>query len=96
VNEVITIATKAMNDADSLYNQFLYHEAESEYIVALDGFIHLLKITKDDEAFQSFLKVKMSYLLDRAEKSKRFITSQMSDKKVAGFYNHNDQPDTIT
>ena len=37
----------------------------------------------------------MTYLLDRGEKCKRYITSQMSDKKVAGFYNNNDHPDTM-
>ena len=75
VNEVITIATKAMQDADNHYNQFLYMNAEAEYIVSLDGFIHLLKITKDDANFQNFLKGKMNYLLDRAEKCKKFCAT---------------------
>ena len=85
-----------MADADACYNQFMYLEAEAEYIVSLDGFIHLLKITKDDANFQAFLKTKMTYLLDRAEKCKKFIKTQLTDKKAAGFYNHNDKPDSVT
>ena len=95
VGEVIQISTKAMTDADASYNQFMYLEAEAEYIVSLDGFIHLMKITKDDANFQSFLTLKMTYLLDRAEKCKKFIKTTLTDKKAAGFYNVNDQPDTI-
>ena len=57
--------------------------------------MHLMKITRDDANFQSYVTQKMTYLLDRGEKCKRYITSQMSDKKVAGFYNNNDHPDTM-
>jgi len=77
VNEVITVSTKAMQEADVQYNQFMYLNAEAEYIVSLDGFIHLLKITKDDANFQTFLKSKMNYLLDRAERCKKFIMTQL-------------------
>lgn len=38
----------------------------------------------------------MMYLFDRAERCKKFIQTQLMDKKAAGFYSHNDQPDTIT
>ena len=80
VNKVITISTKAMTDADNHYNQFMYMNAQSEYLVSLDGFIHLLQITKDDANFQNFLKAKMNYLLDRAERCKKFCDTQMKDK----------------
>ena len=74
----------------------MYLEAEAEYLVSLDGFLHLLKITKDDANFQAFLKQKMTYLLDRAEKSKKFIKTQLTDKKAAGYFTQNDNPDNIT
>ena len=56
VGEMLEISTKAMTDADTSYNQFLFAEAHSEYLVALDGFMHLMKITKDDANFQAYLK----------------------------------------
>jgi len=48
---VITISTKAMTDADQFYNQFMYPNANAEYIVSIDGFLHLLKTTADDPNF---------------------------------------------
>ena len=51
VNELLTVATKAMTDADEQYNQFQHKQAHSEYLVALDGFMHLMKVTKDDANF---------------------------------------------
>ena len=45
VNSVMTIATKAMTDADNNFNNFLYPQAHSEYIVSIDGFMHLMKLT---------------------------------------------------
>ena len=65
VNDMITVATQAMTDGDAQYNQFIYNQAHSEYLVALDGFMHLMKITKDDSNFQAYLRQKMTYLLDR-------------------------------
>ena len=55
VNNVITIATKAMTDADTHFAQFEYLQAESEYISSLDGFMHLMKITRDDANFQNYV-----------------------------------------
>ena len=52
VNEMLSVSTMAMTDADKLYNQFMYLEAQAEYLVSLDGYNHLLKITKDDANFQ--------------------------------------------
>lgn len=51
VNEMLSVSTMAMTDADKLYNQFMYLEAQAEYLVSLDGYNHLLKITKDDANF---------------------------------------------
>lgn len=73
VNSVMQIATKAMTDADNAFNNFLYPQAHSEYIVSLDGFMHLMKLTKDDANFQNYCKTKLNYLLDRGEKCKRYI-----------------------
>ena len=65
VQEVINSSTKAMQEADQRYNQFLYQEAQAEYIVSLDGFMHLMKLTQDDPNFQNYCKQKMNYLLDK-------------------------------
>ena len=51
VNDLITICTKAMTDADHLFAQFLYPQAQAEYMVSCDGFMHLMKITRDDANF---------------------------------------------
>ena len=76
-----------MTDADNAFNNFLYPQAHSEYLVSLEGFMHLMKLTKDDENFQNYCKTKLNYLFDRGEKCKNYIKGQMTDKKVAGFYN---------
>ena len=51
VNEIVNIAAKAVSDGDKNWQQFTYKEAHVEYIVALDGFMHLMKLTKDDANF---------------------------------------------
>lgn len=84
-----------MTDADQLYTEFSYAQAHVEYLVSLDGFLHLLKICQDDQNFSTYLKQKMNYLLDRGEKCKRNVNTQMNDKKVAGFYTMNDRPDSL-
>ena len=37
VNEVLGVSTKAMTDADTAFGQFLYPQAEAEYIVNVHG-----------------------------------------------------------
>ena len=54
-----------------------------------------MKITRDDANFQNYIKDRMNYLFDRGEKCKKFITTQMNSKKVAGFIDKNDNPDTM-
>jgi hypothetical protein len=78
VTELLEISTKAMTDADAEYSQFSFAEAHSEYLVSLDGFLHLMKITKDDANFQTYIRSKMNYLLDRGEKCKTTIKTQMN------------------
>ena len=51
VNSIMGIATKAMTDADNNFNNFLYPQAQAEYLISLDGFMHLMKLTKDDANF---------------------------------------------
>ena len=96
VSSVIAVGTKAMTDGDNLFNSFQYMQAQAEYLLAIDGFMHLMKITKDDTNFQTWVKAKIEYLFGRGEKCKGYIKGQLSDKKVAGFYNGNDRPDTMT
>jgi len=45
-----------MGDADNFFSSFQYLNAEAEYLVSLDGFLHLMKITRDDANFQVYLK----------------------------------------
>ena len=73
VNKVMTISSKAMTDGDNLYNMLNYALAKAEYVVALDGFMHLMKLTADDANFQTYLKQKINYLLERAEKTNNYI-----------------------
>ena len=65
VQQLLDVGTKAMKDADDKYNQYTYKEAHAEYIVSLDCFMHLMKLTKDDPNFQAYVKAKLNYLLDR-------------------------------
>ena len=56
VNQVMTISTKAMTDGDNLFNMHNYALAKKEFVVALDGFLHLMKLTTDDANFQNYCK----------------------------------------
>ena len=56
VNGVLTIATKAMTDGDTFFNLMQYPSAKKEYVIAIDGFMHLMKVTADDANFQTYLK----------------------------------------
>jgi len=59
------VATKAVAQADFNWGQFLFAQAHAEYLVSLEGYMGLLKITQDDPAFQQYLKGQMNYLLDK-------------------------------
>ena len=72
ITEVVNVSTKAMQEADEKYRQFLYKEAHAEYIVSLDGFMYLMKQTQDDANFQAFCKTKLTYLLDKVSSSSIF------------------------
>ncbi len=50
-----------------------------------------MRITSDDVGFQDYLKQQLSYLMDRAQKCKDYVNSQLTSKKVAGFYSNNNQ-----
>ena len=62
-----------MTDGDNYFASFQYMNSEAEYLVALDGFLHLIKITRDDANFQTFCKDKMNYLFDRVSRPLRSI-----------------------
>ena len=51
VNKVMTVSTKAMTDGDNLYNMRNYALAKAEYVIALDGYMHLVMLTSDDASF---------------------------------------------
>jgi hypothetical protein len=65
VTQVLDVATKAVAQADFNWGQFLFAQAHAEYLVSLEGYMGLLKITLDDPAFQQYLKGQMNYLLDK-------------------------------
>ena len=56
VQNLVNVATTAMTDADKLYANYDYKQAQAEYVVASDGYLHLMKITRDDANFQKYLK----------------------------------------
>jgi len=45
------ISYKAILAADKYYNQLLYPQAHVNYLISLEGYMSLLKITKDDANF---------------------------------------------
>jgi hypothetical protein len=62
IKQVMDISMTAIKQADTNFNQLLYPSANACYLVGLDGFILLLKLTQDDFNFQSYLKNQMNYL----------------------------------
>jgi hypothetical protein len=56
INQVMSICMSAIKQADTNFNQLLYSQANACYLVGLDGFMLLLKLTADDFNFQSYLK----------------------------------------
>jgi len=51
VSLVLQVSTSAMTLADDKWTQFLYPQAQTEYLVAIDGFMQLLRLTTDDPNF---------------------------------------------
>jgi hypothetical protein len=47
----LQVSTSAMTLADDKWTQFLYPQAQTEYLVAIDGFMQLLRLTTDDPNF---------------------------------------------
>lgn len=52
----------------------MFKDAHANYIVAIEGFMGLLKLTADDPKFSAYLKQRLTYLLDRGEKCKQNIS----------------------
>ena len=55
INQSMDVCMKATQAADSYWNQMLYGRAQANYILSLDGYMALLKITKDDPNYQAYL-----------------------------------------
>ena len=45
-----------MVEADKKFQQFYFQEAYDDYIKAIDGYMEVIKETKDDKNLQSHLK----------------------------------------
>ena len=65
VGQVLDVVTKSCTLADNQYNTFLFKEAYSEYVVACEGLMALIKVTLDDANFQTFLKQRIGYVMQR-------------------------------
>jgi len=57
--------------------------------------MELLKRTKDDPNFQQHLKERINYAMDRAQKCKTYVSTQMQNKHQAGYYNQNVDKDAF-
>ncbi len=57
--------------------------------------MNLLKMTADNANFQAWVKNQLHYLMDRAEKCKNYLSTQMSHKHQAGYFNGNVNKDAI-
>jgi len=51
--------------------------------------MNLLKDTSDDANFQKYLNQTIAYPMDKAEKCKYYVQTQMKSKTKAGFYSGN-------
>jgi len=89
VNQQLKVGEDRMLTADKNWNQFYYKEAHASYIQAIEAYMELIKITGDDPNFQQFLRGKMEYLMDRAEKCKTYLSTQMQSKHQAGYFKNN-------
>jgi hypothetical protein len=78
-----------MIKADKTYDNFIFKDAHALYIQSIEGYMELLKITKDDANFQVWVKQKLHYTMDRAEKCKTYLSTQMSHKHQAGYFTGN-------
>jgi hypothetical protein len=85
ISSVVEVCQHLVKSADTHYNQLDHSKAYANYIECLDGYMNLLKITTDDPNFQSWLKKQLTYLMARAEDSKRKTATLLQDKKVAGY-----------
>jgi hypothetical protein len=67
----------------------MFEQAKEEYKQACSVLINLMKITKDDEKFHTYLSGHLNYALEKAEVCKKNMTEALKSKNSAGFYNNN-------
>eukprot|EP00347_Sterkiella_histriomuscorum_P015149 403358134 len=89
ISQILELSHNQMIEGDKNFQQFYYKDAHAVYIQAIEGFMKLLRMTQDDQNFQNYLKEKISYTMDRAEKSKNYLQTQFQNKNKAGYYNQN-------
>ena len=80
VNEMWTKSHNLMILGDKNYDQFYHKDAHGLYIQAVEVLMELLKKTTDDPNFQAHLKERINYALDRAQKCKTYVSTQMQNK----------------
>ena len=49
----------------------------------------LMRLTADDANFQAWVKSRVEYGMDRGEKCKTYLSTQMQKKEKAGYYSKN-------
>lgn len=79
------VAGETAKSADECWNNFLFKDAHSNYIKAVELYMDILRNTKDDAKFQESLKQTLSYLMDKAEKCKANLNNTYKHKEKAGF-----------
>ena len=85
VNEVLELVNKAILLGDQNFNGFAFKEAKPEYTVAAQGLINLMRITADDQNFQTWVKSRLDYTMERAERSKKNVMNQLVNMSGAGY-----------
>ena len=66
-----------MKKGDDNFNNFIHKDAHTAFVEATEKLMTLIKMTKDDENFQKYLKQQISYAMDRGEKCKTYLSTQM-------------------
>ncbi|CDW76465.1 atpases of the aaa+ class [Stylonychia lemnae] len=86
INQVLERSHQNLVQGDKNFEQFYFKEAHTIYISAIEGFIEIMKMTKDDANFQDYIKHRLNYTMDR---------TQMQNKHQAGYYSQNVNKDAL-
>ena len=82
INQSMDVCQKATQAGDHYWNQLIYEKAQANYILSLDGYMALVKITKDDPNYQAYLQQQMKYIFAQVNSFMMLIVCRLKDAKL--------------